>query len=93
MLCVWRHRCGRLLPRDGLANQIDVIVNLGLATTITSRYVEVLSKTFKPESEEFQHALRRLRVLHGLAQQVLNHYGAAIDKAASEPVNQEQTEA
>jgi hypothetical protein len=70
---------------EGLRQKIDVIVNLGLATTITARYVEKLEQVFKPESAEFQRGLQRLRVLHGLAQGVLDDVAAAIAEADAEP--------
>jgi hypothetical protein len=80
-----------LLLQDGketdsdLLLKIDVIVNLGLATTITARYVAKLEEVYRPESEEFKRELKRLAVLHRLAQKVLDRVGAAIVEADAEP--------
>jgi transcriptional regulator with XRE-family HTH domain len=73
---------------DGLARRLDPVINLGLATTITTRYVAKLEQVYKPESAEFKKELKRLRILHGLAQKALDEMGAAI--AQSEGMDEEK---
>jgi transcriptional regulator with XRE-family HTH domain len=74
---------GGKVPSEDFPRRLDLTVNLGLATTITTRYVAKLEKVYRPDSEEFRRGLERLRVLHGLAQKVLDDVGASIEKAES----------